>query len=109
MAYDQGLADRIGAVLGDQPHVVSKKMFGGLAYMLHGNMAVGVLGGNLFFRVPPGEYAELLAEPHVRVFDMNGRPSRGWLVVEPDGFATSAALERWIALGVSVAESLPPK
>lgn len=89
--------------------MVAKKMFGGTGFILNGNMAVGVLGDELMVRVPPDQYMTLQAEPHVRIFDMTGRAMRGWLVVEPAGFKTDADLERWVALGVTVAESLPPK
>ena len=109
MAYDEVLAEQIRAVMADRPHVVARRMFGGLGFILNGNMAVGVHSDGLIVRVPQDQYDTLLAEPHVRVFDMTGRPMRGWLIIEPGGFATDAALERWIALGVSVAESLPPK
>ena len=109
MAYDEGLADQIRAVLSDKPHMVAKKMFGGLGFILNGNMAAGVLGAELLVRVPREQYAALLAEPHVRAFTMGKRVSRGWVMISPGGLVTDAALERWVALGVSVAESLPPK
>ncbi len=109
MAYNEGLADDIRALLAEQPNIVAKKMFGGIGFILSGNMAVGVLGDDLLVRVTPEQYDALRAEPHVRLFDMTGRAMRGWLVVEPAGFTLDSDLERWVALGVAVAESLPPK
>ena len=67
------------------PGLVEKKMFGGVGYILLGNMAIGVLGSNLIVRVGATEYAEALAQPHVKVFDMTGRPMQGWVLVSPDG------------------------
>lgn len=109
MAYNEGLAADIHALLADRPHVVAKKMFGGLGFILNGNMAVAVLGNDLLVRVTPEQFAALQAEPHVKLFDMAGRVSRGWLVVTPSGLAADEELQRWVARGVAVAESLPPK
>ncbi len=104
MAYNEGLADDIRALLADRPGVVAKKMFGGIGFILHGNMAVGVLGNDLMVRVSSEQYDALKIEPNVRLFDMTGRAMRGWLVVEPPGFASDADLARWVALGVAVAD-----
>lgn len=109
MAYDEQLADQIRAVLAGRPGIVAKKMFGGLCFMLNGNMAVGVLKDELLVRMTADQGDTLLTEPHVRRADMAGRPMRGWLVVSPPGFAATADLERWIAHGIAVAESLPSK
>lgn len=109
VAYNEDLANHIRAILADRPHMVAKKMFGGIGFILNGNMAVGVLGDELMVRVPPEQYEALQREPHIGIFDLTGRPMRGWLVVAPAGFATDAALEQWVAIGVAVAESLPPK
>lgn len=109
MAYSEDLANHIRAILSNRPSVIAKKMFGGIGFILSGNMAVGVLGDELMVRVSLEQYEALQGEPHVRVFDMTGRVMRGWLVVAPGGFSTDADLERWIAIGVAVAESLPPK
>ena len=109
MAYNEGLADDIRALLADRPHMVAKKMFGGIGFILNGTMAVGVLGNDLMVRVTPEQYDALQAEPHVKLFDMTGRVMRGWLVVTPPGFAADDDLARWVARGVAVAESLPPK
>jgi TfoX/Sxy family transcriptional regulator of competence genes len=84
-------------------------MFGGLAIMLDGNMAVGVSGNDLMVRTDPAQQDALLAEPGARPFDLTGRPMKGWLVVDADGLAEDADLRRWIERGVAFARSLPPK
>jgi TfoX/Sxy family transcriptional regulator of competence genes len=84
-------------------------MFGGLAIMLDGNMAVGVSGDDLMVRTDPAQQDALLAEPGARPFDLTGRPMKGWLVVDADGLAEDADLRRWIERGVAFARSLPPK
>jgi len=109
MPYDEGLAQRVRAELDGLPGFVEKKMFGGVGYMLRGNLACGVNKNNLIVRLHPEQAAEALAKPHVRVFDMTGRPMAGWIVVEPAGLETPAALKRWVELGVEYALSLPEK
>ena len=109
MAYDEGLATRVREVLGDQPGLAEKKMFGGLAFLLHGNMACGVRGDDLMVRVDPELGDAALAEPGVRPFDMTGRPMKGWLLVDPDGHAEDEDLRRWVDRGLAHAGSLPPK
>ena len=89
--------------------MVEKKMFGGVGFIVLGNMAVGVLGSDLIVRVGATEYAEALAQPHVRVFDMTGRPMQGWVLVASEGYAAGDDLRRWIDQGVAVALALPPK
>ena len=110
MAYDSKLAERIRAEVQGLP-VVEKKMFGGVGYMLNGNMACGILGADLIVRVGLNDYARLLDQPHVKVFTMkNGpRPMKGWLMVEPAGWKTETQLSDWIKLGVEFASALPPK
>ena len=109
MAYNERLADDIRARIGDRPGLAEKQMFGGIAFMLHGNMAVGVSGDELIVRVGSEAHDEAVALPGTRVFDMSGRPMRGWVLVSHDGIATDAQLDAWIARGVGYAESLPPK
>ena len=109
MTYDEGLATRIREVLGGEPGLAEKRMFGGLAIMLDGNMAVGVSGDDLMVRTDPFQQDTLLAEPGARPFDLTGRPMKGWLVVDADGVAEDADLRRWIERGVAFARSLPPK
>jgi TfoX/Sxy family transcriptional regulator of competence genes len=109
IAYDEVLADHIRVILADRPNVDAKKMFGGMAFILSGNMAVGIINNELIVRASAIEYEALQTEPGVRTFDMTGRPMRGWLVIEPAAISTNADLERWVARGVAVAETLPPK
>jgi hypothetical protein len=109
MPYDNELADRIRAALIGLPGYSDKKMFGGVGFMLHGNMACGVNGDNLIVRVGPDHYEAALAKPHTRVFDMTGRPMSGWIFVEPGGFETDGDLKVWIDQGVAYARTLPPK
>lgn len=110
MAYDLRLAERIRAEVNGLP-IVEKKMFGGVGYMLQGNMACGILGDNLIVRVPIAEYEKMLKRAHVKIFTMkNGpRPMKGWLMVEPEGCKTGKQLSQWIRTGVEFASSLPPK
>ncbi len=109
MAYDEGLAERIRAALSPVDAVTERKMFGGIAFMCSGNMAVSVIGSEAMVRVGPEAHDEALARPHVRIMDFSSRPMRGFVYVEPDGVATDADLAEWVAAGVSFAESLPPK
>jgi TfoX/Sxy family transcriptional regulator of competence genes len=109
MAYDDLLASRIRAQLSTLPNLVEKKMFGGIGFILQGNMACGVNKNNLIVRVGIGQYETALSRPHVRPFDMTGKPMTGWVVVEPQGYTNDAELKRWIKQGVEYAASLPPK
>ena len=109
MAYDEGLAGRAREILVDLPGFVEKKMFGGIGYMLHGNMACGVNGNELIVRVGPANYEQALGKPHTRPFDMTGRPMRGWVMVAPEGLESDAGLEGWVQRGVEFALSLPEK
>ena len=109
MAYDEGLAQRIREALADADGLSERRMFGGIAFMLHGNMAVGISGDELMVRVGPESYDEALAQPHARVFDMTGRVMRGWVVVAAEGIADDAALGEWVRQGANYARSLPPK
>jgi hypothetical protein len=84
-------------------------MFGGIGFMVGGNMAVGVIGDELMVRVGPDGHDAAMARPGAREFAMTGRPSRGWIMVAPEGFAANDDLVAWIRTGVAFAESLPPK
>lgn len=108
MAYNLKLAERIRYQLDGMPYV-EKKMFGGVGYLLHGNMACGVIQDDLIVRIDPQEQPALLKKPHVKLFDMTGRPMKGWLVVEPDGIKTAKQLGTWVRLGVEFAMTLPAK
>ena len=109
MAYDEGLATRLRGLIGGESGLAEKKMFGGLAMLLDGNMAVGVHGEDLIVRTDPGQQEQLLTEPGARVIDLTGRPMKGWLLIEGDGCAEDADLRRWVDRGVAYARSLPAK
>ena len=109
MAYNAGLADDIRVRIGNRTDLTEKEMFGGIAFMVGGNMAVGVSGDDLMVRVGKETYDEALTRPGVREFDMSGRPMRGWVLVSDKGYSTEADLTFWIDRGVSYAENLPPK
>lgn len=100
---------RLREVVGAEPGYVEKKMFGGIAMLLGGNLAVGVHGDDLLVRVGPQHYEALLDEPGAGVFAMTGRVSRGMLVVEAAAVAADDELRRWVSRGVAFARSLPPK
>ena len=109
MAYDEGLAQRIREVLAERPGLVENKMFGGIGFMLQGNMACGVLKDELIVRVGPERYEEAVTRPHTRPFDFTGRPMRGWVTVASEGYESDEALQGWVQQGVDFALSLPPK
>ena len=109
MAYDEDLADRVREQLAAEPAVTEKAMFGGLAFLLHGNMAVGVAGEELMVRIGPQGSDDALARPHTRPFDMTGRPMKGWILVAPEGVAGERDLATWVARGVELARSLSAK
>jgi TfoX/Sxy family transcriptional regulator of competence genes len=110
MAYDEALAERVRERLGDEPGLTERKMFGGLAFLLEGNMSVGLTGGDeLMVRVGEDGTDDALAQPHTRLFDMSGRPMKGWIVVSAEGVAEDEDLTRWVGVGVAYARTLPPK
>lgn len=109
MAYDEDLAQRIREQLTAEPGLTERAMFGGLAYLLDGNMAVGLSGDELMVRVGADGSDDALARPHTRPFDMTGRPMKGWILVAPEGIGDIRELGAWVARGVSFARSLPPK
>jgi TfoX/Sxy family transcriptional regulator of competence genes len=110
MAYDEELADRLRELVQGENGVTEKRMFGGLAFLINGNMAVSASGqGGLLLRVDPAETDELVADPNARRFEMRGRGMDGWLRIDTDGLFSDRQLERWVARGVAYARSLPPK
>ena len=110
MAYDEQLAHRVRGRLGTVDGVTERAMFGGLAFLVDGNMAVGLTGGGeLMVRLGPDAGDAALDEPYTRPFDMTGRPMRGWILVEAAGIATGAQLGAWVERGVAFARTLPPK
>ena len=109
MAYDEALAERVRVTLAPGVDVVEMKMFGGIAFMVGGNMACGIVGNDLMVRVGPAAHEAALTEPHVRPMDFSGRPMRGYVYVGPDGLAADAGLARWVERGVAFARTLPSK
>jgi TfoX/Sxy family transcriptional regulator of competence genes len=109
MAYDEQLASAVRKHLGRRTGLVEKKMFGGLAFLINGNMSVGVHGNELIVRIPTESTDAALKEPGVRLFDVTGRPMKGWLLVGGAGIGDSASLSKWVRRGVEYASSLPSK
>lgn len=110
MAYDVDLAERIRVVVGAELGVREQRMFGGLAFMIRGNMAVAAIShGGLMLRIDPADSESLVAEPHVHRFQMRGRELDGWLHVDAPAVETDDELRRWVNHGVTYARSLPPK
>lgn len=109
MAYDEALADRVRDALAPRADVTERKMFGGIAFMLGGNMAVGVIGDDLMVRLEPSDADKALAEPHARPMDFTGRPMKGMVFVDPGGTEADVDLAAWIEAGADFAASLPPK
>jgi TfoX/Sxy family transcriptional regulator of competence genes len=110
VAYDEELADRIREVLGPESGLTEKKMFGGLAFLIGGNMAVAASGrGGVLVRVDPAESDRLVATTNARLMEMRGRRMKGWLRVDPDDVRTQRQLTKWVKLGATYARSLPAK
>jgi TfoX/Sxy family transcriptional regulator of competence genes len=110
MAYDEDLADRIRELIAGEPDLTEQMMFGGLAFLVGGNMAVAASGqGGLMVRIEPEDTDALVAKPHAQPFEMRGRAMQGWLRVDAEGLRTKRQLEPWVTRGVSYARSLPPK
>ena len=110
MAYDEELAGRIRELIGDEPGVTEQKMFGGLAFLIGGNMAIAASGqGGLLVRVDADESDGLVAEGAARLMEMRGRQMRGWLRVDTEDVEAKTELARWVGLGTAYARSLPAK
>jgi len=110
MAYDVELADRVREVVRAEPGLSEKRMFGGLAFLVNGNMAVSASSrGGLLLRVDPSRTESLVDDEHVRRFGMRGREMDGWLDVDVEAVPTDDALQRWVDVGLAYARSLPPK
>ena len=110
MAYDEDMADRIRRVMQDRADVSEKRMFGGLAFLVGGNMAVSASGqGGLLLRVDPADSDSLVRGPGVARAEMRGRQMDGWLRVDRSALASDDDLDRWVRVGVAYAASLPPK
>jgi hypothetical protein len=110
MAYDEALAGWIRELIGDEADLAEKKMFGGLAFLLGGNMAIGASGeGGILVRCDPEESDRLVATTSARPMEMRGREMRGWLRVAPEDLRTKQQLAKWVGIGTAYARSLPPK
>jgi hypothetical protein len=109
MAYDELLAERIREALAGREGLSERRMFGGLAFMLSGNMCCGLTSGGLMVRVGPDRFQEALDQPHARPMDFTGRPMKGMVYVGPAGHASDDDLAAWVARGADFAASLPPK
>lgn len=109
MAYNDGLATRVRDLVGDQPGLTERKMFGGLALLLNGHIAVGLYGDGLLVRAEADEGERLLAEPGISTYAMGGQPMVGWLLVGPEVCADDEVLRHWVDRGLTHARSLPPK
>ena len=108
MAYDLKLAERIRSEL-DKVPFVEKKMFGGIGFLLNGNLACGVNKDNLIVRIDPEKQNALLNKPHAKPFNLTGKPMKGWLVVDVEGVKTEKQLSAWVKEGVEFASTLPAK
>jgi TfoX/Sxy family transcriptional regulator of competence genes len=109
MAYDEGLAQRVREIIEEQIGYNEKKMFGGVCYLLNGNMACGIINDNLIVRIGPKRYEDYLKLPNTRKFDITGKPMKGWVMVSYKGYESDKDLFEWVQRGVKLALSLPPK
>ncbi len=109
MAFDLTLAERMRKQLGKRKSLAEKKMFGGLAFLLNGNMCCGVHSDEMIVRLDPSQTEQALRERHTRIFDLSGRPMKGWILVQAGGLKTEPALAKWVEIGVKYASSLPAK
>ena len=109
MAFGDNLAARIRHALARKKSIEENKMFGGIGFLLHGNMLVGVWKDSLIVRLGPETYDDALLEPHVREFDITGRPMKGWVLVEPEGVEHDEQLKDWIERAAKFVKALPVK
>ena len=109
MAFDRGLAQRVRELLAEEEGFVEKKMFGGVCFLLHGNMACGIINDDLIVRVGLLDYEAALALPHTRCFDITGRAMKGWVMVSTVGHEADDDLSGWVRKGANFALTLPPK
>lgn len=109
MGYDENLAARVSEALKGTPQLTEKVMFGGIGYLVNGNMACGVYQDNLIVRVGLERYQSSLEEPWTKIFDITGRVMKGWIMIAPEGCGTEDGLKSWIQAGLNFALTLPPK
>lgn len=109
MAFDHSTAERIRCQLGSDPRFMEQTMFGGIGFLLYGNLCAGVWKDQLIVRVGHKSWENLLTEPDVSEFDITGRSMKGWLMIQPDGFDTDAQLQTWLQRAIEFTTTLPPK
>jgi TfoX/Sxy family transcriptional regulator of competence genes len=109
MAFDNNLADRIRKQLAQQKGLTEKRMFGGIGFLLNGNMCCGVLGAEVIIRFDPEQTEKVLTHKHTRIFDFSGRPMKGWIFVGTQAVETESDLKHWLQIGLKYAKSLPSK
>jgi len=109
MAFDEVLAARVRTLLAKRSGITEKQMFGGIGFLLNGNMCCGVHKKELIVRLAAGRTDDALAEPHVRVIDLTGRAMKGWVLVRPEGLNDDRALANWVRVGAEFASKLPEK
>ena len=109
MSYDEQLAHRLRLQLNRRPGFSERKMFGGICFMLHGNMCGGILRADLIVRVQPEEFDQAMRQPHTRAFDFTGKPMTGFVVVSPKGYRADIAFKNWVALGTECERTRPGK
>ena len=110
MAYDEDLADRIRALVADESELTEQRMFGGLAFLIGGNMVVAASGqGGMLVRVDPAESDTIVATTNARPMEMRGKPMQGWLRIDSENLATKRQLTGWVSVGTTYGRSLPPK
>lgn len=109
MAYDEAVAQRVREMMHDIPGVTEKKMFGGIAFMVNGNMCAGVVNRELMLRVGPAQYEKALSQPYAREMDFTGKPMKGFVYIAAKGFSTDTGLKRWIDRGLQFVNTLPEK
>jgi len=109
MAFDEVLADRVRPLASRRNGFVEKRMFGGLGFLIGGNMCIGVWKEYLILRIGPAAYAQTLTRPHAREFDITGRPMKGWVMIEPAGVQRDSELVEWANFAIDFASGLPRK
>jgi len=109
MAFDEKLALRISSILEETTSFAERKMFGGIGFLIKGNMACGVYKDNLIVRLSETEYARVIAMPNVGLFDITGRPMKNWITVKSEGVESDKELRQWVERGVKFAKTLPDK
>lgn len=109
MAYDLTLAQRVRKLIGSSEGLSEREQFGGIAFLLRGNVACGILGDELLVRVGPERHEEAMRSKEARPFSLTGRPSKGWILIRQAGLKSPASLKRWVEMGLDFAGTLPPK